>query len=168
MRSYPRGCAPARLPFADAQFDGVMCLDVLEHIADDAGAAAEMARVLRPGGVLVLAVPAYTGLWTSRDVYLGHQRRYRRAQLESVVRAAGLDVAWCTHFSVAMVAPLLALRALEWLTRRTAAAAPRAGQLRAGRLNDWLYRFHTWEARLALRVRLPVGSSIACVACQPV
>ena len=69
------------LPFPDASFDTVVATDVLEHVADDAAAVTEFRRVLKPGGWLVLTVPAWMFLWGPQDVSLGHHRRYRPAML---------------------------------------------------------------------------------------
>lgn len=81
-----------RLPFPDATFDLVMATDVWEHIEDDRAVAAETARVLRPGGRVLVAVPCSMRLWSGHDVALGHVRRYERAQLSALVRGAGLVV----------------------------------------------------------------------------
>lgn len=86
-----RGDATA-LPFADATFDLVMSTDVWEHIEDDAAVARETARVLRPGGRALVAVPCSMKLWSGHDVALGHHRRYERDQLAAVMTGAGLDV----------------------------------------------------------------------------
>jgi SAM-dependent methyltransferase len=86
-----RGDATA-LPFADATFDLVMSTDVWEHIEDDAAVARETARVLRPGGRALVAVPCSMKLWSGHDVALGHHRRYERDQLAALMAGAGLDV----------------------------------------------------------------------------
>jgi SAM-dependent methyltransferase len=79
----------AGLPLPDEAFDAAVCAEVLEHIDDDAAALAELARVLRPGGVLVVTVPAnpYRYDWTDR--WAGHRRRYDPAVLEARMRDAG-------------------------------------------------------------------------------
>ena len=74
---------------ADRSIDLVYTLNVLEHIADDGAAVREIARVLKPGGRLVAYVPAFTILWTAMDDRVGHVRRYRRAGLVGLLRAAG-------------------------------------------------------------------------------
>ncbi|KAA1417854.1 class I SAM-dependent methyltransferase [Nocardioides humilatus] len=81
-----------RLPFADATFDLVMSTDVWEHIEDDRLIASEAARVLRPGGRLLVAVPCSMKLWSGHDVALGHFRRYERDELDRLVTGAGLEV----------------------------------------------------------------------------
>lgn len=86
-----RGDATA-LPFADATFDLVMSTDVWEHIEDDAAVARETARVLRPGGRALIAVPCSMKLWSGHDVALGHVRRYEREELAAVVTGAGLEI----------------------------------------------------------------------------
>ena len=68
--------AGARLPFEDGAFDLITSLDVIEHIDDDVAALRELRRVLRPGGRLLIAVPAYMFLWGKQDEVSHHRRRY--------------------------------------------------------------------------------------------
>ena len=75
------------LPFGDDSFDAVVAGEVLEHIEDDRQAVAETARVLRPGGVLALSVPAHPEWFGASDRWAGHVRRYTRRRLEEVVDA---------------------------------------------------------------------------------
>ena len=70
----------------------VLARDVLEHVDDDA-ALGECPRALRPGGLLVVLVPAWPALWSDRDVRAGHLRRYRRRGLRKLVESAGFTVA---------------------------------------------------------------------------
>ncbi|HWU23985.1 MAG TPA: class I SAM-dependent methyltransferase [Nocardioides sp.] len=85
-----------RLPLADGSVDLVMSTDAWEHIDDDVAVAAESARVLKPGGRLLVAVPAGMELWSGHDVALGHVRRYEREQLAELIQGAGLvlDDVW--------------------------------------------------------------------------
>ncbi len=118
-------CADAtRLPFARSSVALVLCLDVLEHIEDDAAACLELARVLPPGGQLIVTVPAGPGLWSGHDVALGHRRRYARGELEGRLEAAGFEVEARHGF-------MLALWPLVWLVRRwrrTAVGSPDAAK----------------------------------------
>jgi SAM-dependent methyltransferase len=80
------------LAAAAGQYDFVLCQNVLEHIEDDAGAAAAMAAALRPGGRLGILVPAHPRLYGAMDSKFGHHRRYTRDRLRSVVEGAGLEL----------------------------------------------------------------------------
>ena len=87
------------LPFPDGSFDRVICSEVLEHIADDRAAMAELARVLRPGGTMAITVPRFFPElvnWALSDEYHmvpgGHVRIYRRSVIEDRLRGVGLKV----------------------------------------------------------------------------
>ncbi|GAA4074259.1 class I SAM-dependent methyltransferase [Actinomadura miaoliensis] len=80
------------LPLPSATYDLALALNVLEHVDDDRAAAGEIARVLRPGGTALVAVPCDMELWSAHDVALGRVRRYARADLAGVLEGAGLRV----------------------------------------------------------------------------
>jgi SAM-dependent methyltransferase len=80
--------------------DLVVCQNVLEHISDDAGAVAEMAAALRPGGRLALLVPAGPRLYGALDLAYGHRRRYTRGGVERLLAEAGLEVERLESFNL--------------------------------------------------------------------
>ncbi len=160
-----RGEASA-LPFADRSFDVVLALDVLEHVDDDAGAAREAWRVLRPGGVLLATVPALRSLWSDHDEALEHRRRYRAGELRTLLSGAGFDAIDAGYYNFFLF-PLVA--ASRILTR----LRPRRGQAHSHLrtpprpINDVLAAVLGAERHLALRVPFPVGVSIIAVARRP-
>lgn len=77
---------------ATFDLDSCVCLNVLEHIRDDAAALRAMARAIRPGGVIVLIVPAFPALYGPVDRKLGHFRRYTRQSLTRTAHEAGLQI----------------------------------------------------------------------------
>lgn len=77
------------LPVADRSADLVVCAEVLEHLDDDAVAAAELWRVMRPGGALVVSVPAGPRRYDWTDHWAGHRRRYTTAALVTLLENAG-------------------------------------------------------------------------------
>ena len=81
-----------RMPFRSAVFDGVTTGETLEHLDNDAGAAREIGRLLKSGGLCVATVPALRSLWSASDDYYEHRRRYRRDELSELFRAAGLSI----------------------------------------------------------------------------
>lgn len=97
------------LPFSDGHFDAVTSTDVLYHIEDDRRALAEMARVLRPGGIMIINVPAHAWLWSYHDVAVHGCRRYDRRALRAKLAAAGLTIAVLTHWNTLLL-PLIYLR----------------------------------------------------------
>jgi len=80
------------LPFSERSFDAVVAGEVLEHIEEDRRALGEVARVLVPGGVLALSVPAHPEWFGSSDHWAGHVRRYTRARLTEAVEGSGLTL----------------------------------------------------------------------------
>lgn len=115
-----------QLPFADATFDLITCLDVIEHTPDDRAALAELRRVTRPGGLLIVTVPAYQSLWSAHDVANRHFRRYRAASLRAVATGAGWSVLLDTHFNTILLAPAALVRLARRQRNRTASRASRS------------------------------------------
>ena len=77
---------------ASQQFDYVLALEVLEHVEDDAATLMQWAQHVKPGGRLILSVPAHMRHWTGADVRGGHFRRYEREPLKQLLHASGLVI----------------------------------------------------------------------------
>ena len=111
-----RGCGEVkqgsleRLPWDSATFDLITCLDVLEHVPDDRGALAELRRVAKPGGWLLLTVPAYQTLWSLHDAANHHYRRYSRRGLRLVALEAGWRMVRMTSFNSILLPVAAAVR----------------------------------------------------------
>jgi SAM-dependent methyltransferase len=69
------------LPFADASFDLVCAMDIVEHVDDEDGALSELSRVAKDGAVLIISIPLHPLLWTAFDDFVGHKRRYEPPHL---------------------------------------------------------------------------------------
>ena len=80
------------LPFADASFEIVCAMDVVEHVSDDVGALTELGRVLTDEGILLLSVPLYARCWTTFDELVGHYRRYEPEQLVRLLNSVGFTI----------------------------------------------------------------------------
>jgi len=153
-----------RLPIGDGRFDAVVALDILEHIPDDAAAFREICRVLKPGGVLVLSVPAFRTLWGPHDVALMHQRRYRAGEIASRLSGAGFHLERISYSIFFLFPVVLVVRVLEKLKR----GEPEASLPAVPRwFNAVLVRLQDFEAALIRRFRLPWGSSVVAVARRP-
>jgi SAM-dependent methyltransferase len=135
-------------------FDSILCLNVLEHVRDDAVALDGFRARLRPGGRLLLLVPAHRALYGAYDRAVGHERRYARRDLRRLLDGAGLEVETLRHVNP--------LGALGWLVR-----------VRTRRAGDWpSTSFRAFDRLVPLlrrldRVPLPFGLSLWAVARRP-
>ena len=98
-----------KLPLADDSVDLVMAFDLLEHLADDDAAVAEVHRVLKPGGTYLVAVPADPRLWSSHDEAVDHVRRYTRDGLLSLLERGGFEIKDVRSWNV-LLRPVVAMR----------------------------------------------------------
>lgn len=147
-------CAELQEGAIPTGFDSVLCFNVLEHLPDDHGALRALREALRPGGRLLLLVPAHPFLFGVADSALGHERRYRRGDLERLVRECGFRVVEAR--SANPVGGLGWLVSSRLLRRPTIARGPL-------RLYDRLVpAFKALDA-----LRLPFGLSVWLVAERP-
>ena len=108
----------------DEKFDSVVIVNVLEHIEDDIQELKIIKTVLNPNGKIIIFVPAMPSLYGSMDAISGHFRRYRRSELEAVVRAAGLETKSIHYFDPIGVLPYwLSYRVLNRQTLGTSSVA---------------------------------------------
>jgi SAM-dependent methyltransferase len=171
----PRGLAPGdvcasamQLPFADATFDVVAAFDVIEHCEPESSVLSELARVLTPGGRLLVSVPAYQWAWSEFDVQNHHYRRYTRRRLVTAVEGHGLEVVRATYLFAATFPFFVADRLRSRLRRdgSSAGSADAPPQLpETGRLVEKvLMAACGLDRRLLPRRDLPFGSSVLAVA----
>lgn len=154
------------LPLPDDSLDLVTALDVLEHIEDDRGALAEIARVLRPGGTLLATVPAYDWMWGPQDEISHHFRRYVRDELTAGIEASGLALRRATYFNTLLLPAVAAVRIAHRL-RPPRELRSDFRFTRDGFVNRALGAIFASEARLLARGDLPAGVSILAVAGRP-
>jgi SAM-dependent methyltransferase len=86
-----------RCPLPSQSLDAVVLLNVLEHIKDDSAAMAQVFRILKPGGIAVIEVPAGPRLYDVYDKLLMHERRYSSGQLKKLVLGAGFEILTHSH-----------------------------------------------------------------------
>lgn len=149
-----------RLPFPDARFDIVVSLDVICHaaVAAPGAAVAEMARVLKPDGLLVLNLPAYDWLRSGHDVAVHTARRFTRNQVRRMLEDAALQPVVLTHWNTLLFPAALAVRLLHRKRQESDLDAP------APWLNRGLHAVVGLERTLLRYVPLPFGLSILAAA----
>lgn len=167
--SKQRGLAPLvrakvqSLPLRDETFDAVFLMDVLYHraVPDKQAPLEEAFRVLRPGGLLLANVPAYSWLRSSHDAAIHADKRFTKGELDSLIRGAGFTVAQATYWNTFLFPPM----ALARLYRKI---RPKQGSDLEGPGNALLERLFagglSLERRLIATAPLPFGLSIFAAA----
>ena len=155
-----------QLPFGNGAFDLVCAFDVIEHIEDDAGAVRELLRICRPGGTLLLTVPAYNWLWSQHDEANQHKRRYNRAMLRQLLAPQPADIVKLSHFNIVMALPIILVRFIGKIKDKL--FPPTDAKLNFVKtpdlLNYLLLRIFSTERHLLRHINLPVGISVMCLA----
>jgi SAM-dependent methyltransferase len=153
-----------RLPFEE-DFEVVSLFDVIEHVTDDVSVLREAHRVLRPGGFVMVSVPAGPHLWTDYDTVIGHKRRYTRQSLRAAFARSGLQPLDVRYFNCL---PALAQRLQRRIPVGDGAALDmvaivrRALRMPPAAVNAALRRFLPFEAPLG-RLPFMTGASLVAV-----
>jgi ubiquinone/menaquinone biosynthesis C-methylase UbiE len=151
-----------RVPLPDGSLDFVTALDVLEHTPDDRAVVAGFQRLLKPGGIALVTVPASMALWSDWDVVLHHYRRYSRPQLRALFPAEQWEILHVNYTNVPVYPAVWAVRKWRKIFPAKVGGVRSEDQLPAPWLNGllrWLFvRPAFW------RMPLPFGVSLLLVA----
>ena len=156
---------PREVP-AGGNYDLVTLFDVLEHLDDDARALDAAASLLRPGGWLLITVPALRSLWSPHDVINQHRRRYLREELKNRIEGAGFHLERLTYYNSLLFPAVFGARLLR---RRLARKGDRRSDFRIGNswINSRLADVFGAERHLLRRCNLPLGVSLIAIASRP-
>jgi SAM-dependent methyltransferase len=138
-------------------FDAVSAFDVLEHVDDDLGLARRLHHALKPGGHVIVTVPAFPFLWGPMDELGHHRRRYRLNGLTHLMAEAGFRRAFATYFNSLLFPPIAAVRLLGFTRTGDELKQPPAA---LNWLLAWLFAL---EAHVTKRFSIPFGTSILYV-----
>jgi len=139
--------------------------DVLEHLDDDAASLAALRERLKPGGSLLMTVPAMRWLWSDHDATHHHRRRYQAGELRARVADAGFRIDYLSHYNFILFPAIAAVRLMGRMRsggngangRHDLAMPPRA-------INSMLLRLFSSERHVVGAIRIPVGVSLIVLA----
>jgi SAM-dependent methyltransferase len=165
-----KGMLPDRIGLPPGQADAVLLLDVLEHLDDDLSAALSAIDLLRPGGFLIATVPAYQWLWTARDEFHHHKRRYSlkrwRQMLRDATARCGSRTMTVSYFNTYLfplaLAGRLATKVLPQPDRPGDMSIPPLG---INRMLAGIFASERWP--LCAGIPLPFGLSLLAVMQKP-
>ena len=157
----------AKLPdlsmFKRNEYDLVALLDMLEHVPDDLASLRAIHRRLKPGGALLLTVPANPWMWSAHDAAHHHFRRYTKKQLKELFLRSGLEIELLSYFNTLLYPLIASARIAGKLLRRDSSDDKLPGE----RVNAALEKIFGVEAGVLGRVPMPFGVSLVAVVRRP-
>lgn len=158
------------LPYENEEFDLVCAFDVVEHVDDDKSAVKELFRVCKPGGHILVTVPAFMSLWSTHDIVNQHFRRYTKQSILSLFsQNEGVKIR-STYFNFLMFLPVWMIRRLQFLIggkKRTADLKPDNSWTGGSILSRLLYFIFDIDRFLLKKIDLPIGVSFMLVWKKP-
>lgn len=152
-----------QIPTANNEFSLLIASDVLEHIAEPVDAIREWYRVLKPGGVAIIFVPAFQWLWSSHDEINNHHRRYTVRQLTNEVQQGGFSVDHASYWNLATSPGAVVLKILDRFKESSNAQITETSEP----LNSILYRLLQLENKYVGRKYVPFGTSAYVIGLNP-
>ena len=154
------------LDFPPSSYDLLTAFDVLEHCQDDLAALKRWGEWVKPGGKILLTVPAFPSLWGINDEVSHHFRRYTAASLRQVIAAAGFRIEKMTYMNMLLFLPVwLSRNLLDRLRRALNSTPPHSTDFNipSEPINSLLRCLYGWEAHWLPAHRLPFGTSLIVV-----
>jgi 2-polyprenyl-3-methyl-5-hydroxy-6-metoxy-1,4-benzoquinol methylase len=154
--------APEELATGGYAFDAVLACDVLEHVADDEAVIRLLRNALRPGGLILVTVPAFEFLWSGEDYVSEHVRRYNWRGLARLLDGAGFERMWQSHFNAILFAPVACTILWKRLMKPRDMYSSNVRPLPPW-LDYVLGRLFALELHLLGWLRFPLGTSLIAV-----
>ncbi|MBV8687460.1 MAG: class I SAM-dependent methyltransferase [Alphaproteobacteria bacterium] len=152
---------PHLVGIENGAYDLICLLDVLEHVAEDRQALVSIAGKLRPGGRILIAVPAHPWMWSAHDRVNHHQRRYTKRTLRAVVGAARLRLHMLSYFNSLLFPLAVTSRLAERLFRKQDDSADTPPPAPLNRLFEAAFRLERYAIG---RLPFPPGLSLVAIA----
>lgn len=152
----------AKTTFDDETFDIIIASDVLEHIKKDRLALSEWRRILTPGGMLIIFVPAFNFLWSEHDIINKHYKRYSRKDLMHTLQKSGFFIKRSSYWNFFLFFPVTITRIFQQILLKKKGK----DQLYAlnPALNNFLLSLLKLENKYLKRFNFPLGVSVFAVA----
>ncbi len=153
----------SEINFAGNSFKTVLALDVIEHIKDDQFVFKEIERVLKPGGIAIITVPAYQWLWGVQDDIAHHYRRYTAGSLAKVLNEnTNLQILRKTYFNTFLFPSIAVVRILsKWFNLK---GRESDFDINNKWLNNLFFYIFDLERRFLKGINFPFGVSILLIA----
>lgn len=149
-----------KLPFKDSSYDCVTAFDVIEHIKDDVLVMKEIYRVLKPKGIAIITVPAFSFLWDSHDDMNKHYRRYFTGELKSKINRTDLNILYISYYNFFLFPIALVVKFIMKSFKKKRVIN---NQELIEPLNSFLYNIFLSEKYFLPLIKFPFGVSIICV-----
>lgn len=151
-------------PFEN-EYDALISIDVLEHLEDDISVLKGFYKSAKKGGIIIIVVPAYMFLWSDKDEYDCHKRRYSRKELVEKVKKAGFTIVKTNSFNTLLLPLMIAVRSFRKVItlfgfKKYAIDEERINPI-INNIFNWIFYI---EFQLFKHTNLPVGGSIVVVA----
>ena len=168
LNSLVQSDAEESIPFKNDTFSTVTCLDVLEHLENDSGLLTEMVRVCKPGGIILVTVPAMPFLWSRHDKALHHKRRYTEKQLLNRIAPLNCTVKRSSYYNAFLFLPIALVRTFKsFMTTGERKAESDFFMPLPKWLNGMLHFLFVAELKCLRIVSIPFGLSIVTVIQKP-